>query len=197
MKRSFFAILFSVLFHLSIGILLQAIPIREQPTPTLSSELVKITLIKSEIPQKTKPSVKKFLLPKQKIKKQDLKPKLPLSRRKTSSQKPLPSPLKQVVKKPMLKKPPPVYNLGMVQAKNILQGEMIYPRYPRSARKRGYQGLVKLKVIIKNGELSKLTIQKSSGYPLLDRAAKGAIRKWNWQPQLSLNYIQKIRFGLK
>ena len=57
------------------------------------------------------------------------------------------------------------------------------PTYPRIARIRGYQGDVMLDVLVnKNGTVGDLKVIKSSGYPLLDRAAKSSVKNWLFEP---------------
>jgi TonB family protein len=57
------------------------------------------------------------------------------------------------------------------------------PPYPRKARRLGYEGLVMLKVLIdENGRVDDLTVLKSSGHTVLDRAASSAVKKWLFEP---------------
>ena len=57
------------------------------------------------------------------------------------------------------------------------------PPYPRKARRLGYEGTVMLKVLIdENGRVDDLTVLKSSGHTVLDRAALSAARKWLFEP---------------
>jgi len=57
------------------------------------------------------------------------------------------------------------------------------PPYPRKARRLGYEGIVMLKVLIdENGRVDDLTVLKSSGHTVLDRAASSAVRKWLFEP---------------
>jgi|GEM_PF-1678151 len=59
----------------------------------------------------------------------------------------------------------------------------IQPLYPRFAREQGWQGLVVLRLVIaSDGALSTATVQKSSGYPLLDDSALQSVRQWTFQP---------------
>ena len=78
------------------------------------------------------------------------------------------------------------------------------PTYPRIARIRGYQGDVMLDVLVnKNGTVGDLKVIKSSGYPLLDRAAKSSVKNWLFEPGMVGNEKLKmwvrvpIRFELK
>lgn len=57
------------------------------------------------------------------------------------------------------------------------------PRYPRKARRLGWEGTVLLTVeVLPNGTSGKIEIKKSSGYVDLDRAAVAAIRRWRFEP---------------
>jgi len=78
------------------------------------------------------------------------------------------------------------------------------PAYPRIARIRGYQGDVMLDVLVnKNGTVGGLKVIKSSGYPILDRAAKSSVRNWLFEPgmigkeKLKMWVRVPIRFELK
>ncbi len=56
---------------------------------------------------------------------------------------------------------------------------LVYSRfkYPVLARRKGWQGIVKLEVRIESdGRISRLRVEQTSGYPVLDRAALQALR---------------------
>lgn len=58
----------------------------------------------------------------------------------------------------------------------------IPPRYPREAAQRGQQGLVRLNVLVAtDGSALYVDVAGSSGYPLLDRAARDAVAKWRFR----------------
>ena len=78
------------------------------------------------------------------------------------------------------------------------------PTYPKIARIRGYQGNVMLDVLVnKNGTVGDLKVIKSSGYPLLDRAAKSSVKNWLFEPgmvgkeKVKMWVRVPIRFELK
>ena len=78
------------------------------------------------------------------------------------------------------------------------------PPYPRKARRMGYEGVVMLKVLIdENGRVDDLTVLKSSGHTVLDRAALSAVRKWLFEPGTEGGIKKKmwvkipVRFDLK
>ena len=57
------------------------------------------------------------------------------------------------------------------------------PVYPIIARKRGFEGTVLLKVqVLKDGNVGKVNLEKSSNYEILDRSATEAINKWIFIP---------------
>ena len=57
------------------------------------------------------------------------------------------------------------------------------PPYPRVARRRGYEGVVLLKVeILPNGRVGEIQVKRSSGYLTLDRSALKTVRKWRFIP---------------
>ena len=57
------------------------------------------------------------------------------------------------------------------------------PPYPVLARRRGYEGLVLLEVLVtREGRVAELRVKKSSGYKVLDRAAVKAVKNWLFEP---------------
>ena len=57
------------------------------------------------------------------------------------------------------------------------------PTYPATARQNGEEGKVLLRVFVnESGTVEKLTLKKSSGYELLDDAAKDTVEKWQFVP---------------
>jgi len=57
------------------------------------------------------------------------------------------------------------------------------PKYPMIARKRGYEGVVLLKVLVlESGEVGDLVLQKDSGYQVLNEAAVEAVQNWIFIP---------------
>jgi protein TonB len=78
------------------------------------------------------------------------------------------------------------------------------PAYPRKARRRGYEGIVMLKVLVdENGRVDDLMVLESSGHPILDRTALASVRKWLFEPGTEGGIKKKmwvkvpIRFDLK
>jgi protein TonB len=57
------------------------------------------------------------------------------------------------------------------------------PPYPSLARRRGYEGTVLLEVLVtEEGRVGELSVARSSGYKMLDRAALRAVRDWRFEP---------------
>lgn len=57
------------------------------------------------------------------------------------------------------------------------------PRYPRLARRRGFQGTVLIEALIDiAGRVTALKLISSSGHSVLDRAALKAVRRWRFTP---------------
>lgn len=60
------------------------------------------------------------------------------------------------------------------------------PDYPALSRRYGEQGTVVLKVLVKaDGTAGTVEISKSSGYPLLDAAARNTVQSWRFNPATS------------
>ena len=57
------------------------------------------------------------------------------------------------------------------------------PRYPAAARRAGEQGTVMLRVLVtRDGTAARVEIDKSSGSPHLDAAARETVRAWRFKP---------------
>ena len=57
------------------------------------------------------------------------------------------------------------------------------PRYPRLARRKGYEGTVVLEVLVNpQGKVADCRIIRSCGYSVLDKAAMKSIRNWLFEP---------------
>ena len=70
---------------------------------------------------------------------------------------------------------PPVFNAAYLRNPE--------PRYPVSARRRGEQGTVLLKVLVtREGGAASVNVEKSSGSSALDQAALDAVKGWRFVP---------------
>jgi TonB family protein len=57
------------------------------------------------------------------------------------------------------------------------------PVYPTAARRRGYEGDVKLRVLVlENGKVGEIEIEKPSGYEVLDESALNTVNDWVFIP---------------
>lgn len=57
------------------------------------------------------------------------------------------------------------------------------PAYPALARRRNYQGTVKLDVLVdRQGRVAQIRVAQSSGYSILDRSALESVRRWRFEP---------------
>ncbi|HJW38727.1 MAG TPA: energy transducer TonB [Candidatus Udaeobacter sp.] len=91
-------------------------------------------------------------------------------------------------------------NGGIISATKTSQIWMFapFPSYPLAARARQEQGTVLIRLTIgKNGEPESMQIARSSGYPLLDQSAIGAVRLWRAHKEyVGLKLNLPINFGL-
>lgn len=59
----------------------------------------------------------------------------------------------------------------------------VMPSYPQRARLAGSEGVSLLKVeVLADGWVGRILVEKSSGDPELDRAAKAAVSQWHFAP---------------
>ncbi len=57
------------------------------------------------------------------------------------------------------------------------------PRYPVDSRRQHEEGTVVLSILLSiDGNVSDISVARSSGSPRLDRAALDAVKNWRWQP---------------
>jgi protein TonB len=57
------------------------------------------------------------------------------------------------------------------------------PPYPEVARRRGYEGTVRLKVeVLASGEVGRIWVMESSSYEVLDRSALKTVKDWSFIP---------------
>jgi len=78
------------------------------------------------------------------------------------------------------------------------------PAYPRQARRKGYEGIVLLSVmVLDNGTVSEVRIKESSGHSCLDAAALRTVKQWVFEPATRLGtaipmWVEvPVRFTLK
>ena len=71
------------------------------------------------------------------------------------------------------------------------------PLYPQLAKQRGWEGVVILKVLVeKDGSVGGISVERSSGYDVLDDSALRTVRTWRFSParvgQLALSSRVRI-----
>ncbi len=70
---------------------------------------------------------------------------------------------------------------GLRKTGRLIKAER--PLYPQVARKQGWEGTVVLRLTInRRGVVEKITTQKSSGFPSLDKSAVQAVKTWRFDP---------------
>jgi periplasmic protein TonB len=77
------------------------------------------------------------------------------------------------------------------------------PDYPIPSRRRGEEGIVLLNVVVQpDGTPAAISLNRSCGHPLLDRAALDAVRRWTFEPArtagvpVSSLVVIPVRFSL-
>ncbi|WP_067515421.1 energy transducer TonB [Endozoicomonas ascidiicola] len=70
----------------------------------------------------------------------------------------------------------------------------VEPRYPKLAQRRNQQGVVMLDVVVdERGAPLTIDILESSGYPVLDKAAIDAVKRWSFKPEQRNSQFVKSR----
>lgn len=106
--------------------------------------------------------------------------------------KPSPKPVERAVEKPQPARPPalsqpveaeapaPAYVAPSQHAAYLSNPK---PAYPTVARKRGMEGRVVLRVQVRrDGTVKTVDVQHSTGFAILDRAARSAVLRWRFAP---------------
>ena len=72
---------------------------------------------------------------------------------------------------------------GTTRGPRIVEGDK--PEYPANARSKGWEGTVRLQILVSvEGQVEDVRIVGSSGYAELDEAARRAIQEWRFRPAL-------------
>lgn len=72
---------------------------------------------------------------------------------------------------------------GTTRGPRIVEGEK--PEYPGNARGKGWEGTVRLQILVNTaGRVEEVRIMSSSGYDELDQAARQAVQEWRFSPAL-------------
>lgn len=75
------------------------------------------------------------------------------------------------------------YGQGSYRASPLGYGDGPQIPYPKTARRRGWEGEVLLKVeVTANGKVIAVQVEKSSGYGMLDQTAREAVALWTFRP---------------
>ncbi len=87
---------------------------------------------------------------------------------------------------------------GMSDAARIAAGRMPKPSYPPYSRRNNQTGTVVVRFTVdENGRVTSASVHKSSGWPLLDNAALGAVRTWKFPPGGVMTRLQPFPFKLE
>ncbi|WP_163835806.1 energy transducer TonB [Spartinivicinus ruber] len=177
----------------------QPVEAQEQPKPEPQKEIAKVEPkptpkpISKKVPAK-KPA-KKIVKPKPAKKppvkvakaKPKPKPKTPKPVVAKKTEKPIKKPQKRVQEAsttPVVAKKSFGMNEKVVTSRPDYKRK-VKPDYPSRALRRNQQGKVIIEVVLSpNGVNEKVSVKKSSGYPLLDRAAVKAIKRSEFVPQM-------------
>lgn len=179
-------------------------PVKAEPTPQevveeKQPEPQKKPQPKPE-PKPVKKTVEKPIVKKEAIKKKPVEKK-PKPVKKPQTSKPVakkdPQPKEKVEKKvakepvPQQKAAPTEQSKGATSQPVMIDqpafvSQPVQPRYPRSARKRGIEGVALYEVWLdENGNQVKQVLIESSGAEMLDVSALRAIKQWQFSPHIS------------
>ncbi|CAE6962338.1 Interacts with outer membrane receptor proteins that carry out high-affinity binding and energy dependent uptake into the periplasmic space of specific substrates. It could act to transduce energy from the cytoplasmic membrane to specific energy- requiring processes in the outer membrane [Vibrio sp. B1ASS3] len=179
-------------------------PVQAEPTP---QEVVEEKLPEPQKkpqpkpePKPVKKTVEKPIVKKEAIKKKPVEKK-PKPVKKPQTSKPVakkdPQPKEKVEKKvakepvPRQKAAPTEQSKGATSQPVMIDqpafvSQPVQPRYPRSARKRGIEGVALYEVWLdENGNQVKQVLIESSGAEMLDVSALRAIKQWQFSPHIS------------
>jgi protein TonB len=82
----------------------------------------------------------------------------------------------------VLMAPPPGGQTASVSKVSIVG--FVKPIYPAVAKEAGWEGVVVIRVLVQtNGLPGEVSVQKSSGYSMLDKAATEAVQQWRFKPE--------------
>ncbi len=149
----------------------------EEPEVAAVPEPAKPEVVKKP-PEKAKPVLRKEPKPK--------KPKPVKEKPKPVAKKPKPvEPEKPAMERSVteLSQSPGLSNEPVMVTEPAIRN-WVEPRYPRLAQRRNQQGSVMLDVIVdEQGNPMTVDVLESSGYPVLDKAAIDAVKRWSFEPE--------------
>lgn len=214
-QRLNFSICIAIGMHALFFLGLQSVSTGQKPllrpiTKTLSVSLSQRSVVKPQqkVPQQT--------VQKQQVVQEKPEPKKPKPIVKKLKTEPVVKqavqPQEEVVEPRQLETPKAVQEdtrESRVQQATVLQAQPLYhlnppPEYPTIARRRRYQGTVRLDVLVlANGRVGDVRVEQSSGYRVLDNAALRTVRKWSFEPgtrgekTVAMRVQIPVRFELK
>lgn len=149
----------------------------EEPVVAAVAEPAKPEVVEKP-PQKARPVLKKEPKPK--------KPEPVKEKPKPVAKKPKPvEPEKPAMERSVteLSQSPGLSNEPVMVTEPAIRN-WVEPRYPRLAQRRNQQGSVMLDVIVdERGNPITVDVLESSGYPVLDKAAIDAVKRWSFEPE--------------
>ncbi|MES2536623.1 MAG: energy transducer TonB [Pseudomonadota bacterium] len=151
----------------------QPAPEVKPPAPPRAAAAVKPT------PEKKPPRQKPAPAPKPAPEPPIITPPRPAA---TESAAPAASPSPAISAPPIASAPPPPVKTGVSISASYAASNRS-PRQPPISRRLGEQGTVLLRVLVKaDGTAGAVDVKSSSGFPLLDEAAKSAVETWRFNP---------------
>lgn len=154
--------------------------------------------------EKAKPVLKKKEPENKEFKKKELKPEPVKEKPKKVVEKPKPvkkkkpevtEPAEPVMEKTVTEKStsPGLSNEPVMVTEPAIRN-WVEPRYPKLAQRRNQQGVVMLDVIVdERGDPITVAILESSGFPILDKAAIDAVKRWSFKPEQRNSQFVKSR----
>ncbi len=205
-------------------------PAVTQPRPITANSTLNISPVQSSMSSPTPPLKKRLLKDRQAADALFAQQTTKLAQRSTTAALPLPStptlsgrPIKSIPlnrslnpsvtsihatpattqrrrKRRLITQLPPTSGAGIAK---IGVRHSVQPVYPRVAKEEGWEGIVLLKVLVRTSGLpGEITVRKSSGHVILDKAAIKAMRQWRFVPAMDGNFpVEKylqvpLKFGL-
>ncbi|WP_299730203.1 energy transducer TonB [uncultured Endozoicomonas sp.] len=151
-----------------------------------------------EVAQKPQPKAKPLL--KKKVKKKEPPKKKPEPKKPEVVEKPKPvekeqKPVEPAMERTAIKESvaPGLSDEPVMVSEPAIQN-WVEPRYPKLAQRRNQQGVVMLDVVVdERGAPLTIDILESSGYPVLDKAAIDAVKRWSFKPEQRNSQFVKSR----
>lgn len=220
-KKALFTLLISIATHVAVVVALDHQE-SEPRTIHMGSIQAPVSLSFSTVSQ-PKPTVKEPVVkeepkpePEPKVVQKPIEKARPVLKKKEPKPEPVKKKSKKVVEKPksIEKKQPEVTEPAEpVMEKTVTEKsqspglsnepvmvtepeirDWVEPRYPKLAQRRNQQGVVMLDVIVdERGNPLTIDILESSGYPVLDKAAIDAVKRWSFKPEQRNSRFVKSR----